>query len=807
MSASLSTLLSRLVVRDVRSVARGELDFLRETRLHAWYLQKAATVAHWSRTSELQKAVDALERVEIQLRDVANAPIRDMPFDIFREWRLRNEKVIRRSVHQYRKLHLYARTATDHLGMSQASIPLLHKSLKRSVLESQLLLDSYAHDVRHVARFFGLRVEETPAIDALAAHGHLDQLQVESQKTAEYGLQALIALPNWMAFRHHHLPLLAHEVGLMWLRELARPGRCERFQRFLEEVAEPVASILQSSGLHKDGTCPAYAQAYVIKMLADMMAYAIAGPAYMYSLYFRVTGVLPQIRVEPEYLSPAVRLGVLLDLHENEFPEGVPSWGRAHRELGDAIRQRRAEYDAYLKDAEDGPARLDYEKKLTDACVERLSHPFRTREEARLWRSNGKGGSVIADNVWDALRTTNDAIPDVARPLGREELHDAEACLRETGWRVPAVSNVLWSTYWSSHRHDTDKEAGQRNPALGQISHVLLGAGLRPYGTLPPLTVNEWLEIRFHRVAPGSDVKRLRERFNALVNDDGESQFAKQGLFLADVLGESSLLSMRRTPLASEGRFPPVLDDQKIYYGCDRHLCGRLNASFPLDPQLRTEPGSDHGQMQWYARLTRPGVILMISQFLLQEKTSTAEFVARLQAIAAELADHQIFVEAVCDSLGPEDVMVLWSARDQNVLQHLGEYLLRRDGTGLRVRHSRTQFLINGEFTATGEHRSSGPPAPIQGTAVVTLAGVRNFSDFPRGSIMEKLPGATMTWVMGKDDLLLEADISDSDGLLRLRNVVREALAHENALEVSIAWKIITDRITGETSSRDTGAL
>lgn len=719
--AAQASLLEDVLVRDLGGACAAVSGFVRQDLLRAHYLRAVAThLGLEAGEGEFRKWTGALTRVEQQLDEIRKK-IASPGFGAGDCEAVHGD--FSSLVNRHRVTARALWTACDFLGLQLESGAVhLERDLRRSLDSTHKLVETYTHLIASSGRLLigaELLADSTREASSIVSFDYIPRPKVDYNVAVSDGLHHLcvfVELPSWYAVRHRHLPTLAHEIAISWAHAAAENEvglRCLRklLQRHIDQIAPVLEQHAEQVGL------PAYeienaAEAYTAKLMADMMAYCVAGPAYLCSLY-SLTGLSSRSPRDYTQLPLQVRVASLLRLHEMAFagPRGGTAWGRVFCDVARVIGARER-------------ARPDHRREL-EAIAEGFAPLAETvyGQVGHFWSTDPRGvRGQLAEYAWgDIARTYRDMGDRYAPRSSRQTYNPSKwkEFLDETGWRIQSLPNFFWGQFWDQR---TSNGGGQKHVPMGRLAFPVWDAVLRPDRQRRPLHRRNYLELRFYRLAPNSSAERLEASLWRSVEKD--EMLLERGLFSARVMGSWDLVTIAPDPSQNAFHdFPPVISE--------RHASCR----YISEPHVVAELASAD-EPPWFEKLTGVETLLM-TQFVLGARDPTAHFVDRVHELLSGFPG--IAAKLILASLGWEDIIVVWGLAPEAEWASVANVIvsLQKDSRGGELaRHSFTQVLLtpmfrNAHVSLPPDSHGSGQDLhcklQVQFTGVKDLSALRSF--------------------------------------------------------------------------------
>lgn len=770
-----SASIEELIRRDYEGAARTISRFVRQDRHRARYLGRIAfSLRLTSDTKQYRQHATSLKRLQQDLDGLRESIARADIGSLQAAWGDFDAE-LEGIVYRHRVTAHALWTACDFFGLQlPANAGYLEKSLRRSIEVAQEMVKIYARLVPKVAeRLLGATGLLSEPI-VIVSFDHQCDAQVDFSLSTDGSkhLCMFVELPYWYAVRHRHLPALAHEISYAWLEAVSRQTDIvSRLAEFLDDVAVNVAGVLaqhieevvraDSSGLEQATADELHAtgHAYACKVLADLLAYSIAGPSYLYSFLFsEAAGVFASDpTIVSDHVPVASRLGCLLQLSSLDLErEDKPPWD-VFRRMNALARSR-----LDLRGTERA-----YERDLVEAFAPLIQTVSRT--VASAWRDPASAEQRaseyprIREYAWEEVM----ALPHGAYPLAKWRHYFEDA-----GWHAPAIPSFLWGQYVDDPGSDKP-----RRSRMGSLAHPLWEAVLRPDSENRITRRGDYLDLTFYRLAPSTDesgfLKSLQQNIPQRDTDPNP--------FVSGVLGAWDFMSIR--PLTRAPASPEVFD--RVYYFDESHFAAEILFD-----------GTGGGD--WAQRLSTPQSTLVVSQFVLGDDVSTAGFVDSVVSVTKALQDPGVSVALVLTSLGWEDAIVIWrvapGAKPGAISRAVLElFQSSADGDG-PVRHSFTQVLVGPRVWRKGADPLAGSdevqPANLSATLEIELSGVLKVKDLvgriERDKLGEVRSRTAVPW--GHVDVVIQLSIEPTTDLLALRRRINALVADGLAVSATCSW-------------------
>jgi len=773
-----TSLMEELAARDLRGASSIIYGFVRQDLLRARYLREVATSMQLEATGgPYNRCVNSLRAIEADLQVILTSlkalwGRSTLGADDLQKVDEKLGNVISR--HRVTTRALW--TACDFLGPQLGSSSVyLEKYLRRSLEGAQRLVEVYAVLVPKVgAQVIDLPEEdEVPSkLSAIVSFEHRRVPQVDFNSiAAESGesreLCVFVELPYWYAVRHRHLATLAHELGLAWIHSVAKtPGGKTALRRLIDPTAEKVRRVLMREALDLramygqrfSAEAERLAHGHAQKLLADLLAYSVAGPAYLYS-FFMLEGALARFGDDFDYtrLFLEVRFLALSRAHSHEFDSLDTEWKSTFAQVN-------SEICALIAERRDG-ARRSYGKlrhHMVDELLNALSDFIDEvwQRAGSAWRDRSTDEPEIKGNIppanWD----------EVAVIIGEDQRADVwRSFFEDAGWRLQALPCFLWGQYVDQRRRNLENVA-----AMGRIAQPLWDGALRPDRKQRRVFRGRYCRVDFYRVAPGgsvADLVDLLSQSTAEASDD-------EPISAAGVLGSFDMMTIEEdfSPNVAKD-FPPAKRDS-VKYVCESHIVCEVRLDGP--PQA--------GPLA--ARFNQEGTHV-VTQFVLAANSSLAEFLAILGESMVN-APAGLEVTVVLASLGWEDAIVVWHVEGAPEWGALSAFMthLGHGEEGI-VRHSFTQVIVGPVTQQLVEGvKSFRQPANFSGAFEVQFAGVQEVDSLEQALHQAGADLPNARW--GQIDVAARWSVKPTTDLASLWIEISGHIKNELAVSMTASW-------------------
>ncbi|MDC3378729.1 hypothetical protein OAX78_00420 [Planctomycetota bacterium] len=793
--------LQQLVVADLKHTVCVTRNFVREARRKAAYHIDSqgrrdgvlVEVLSW-----MDSELAALEETE-QLSG----------FKEFVSWRSNFKETFDRIIRQFRVTHRVIQTRAGFSWAPWRTHPTFTgQNLKRAVEATEFLLSLYGELGAEALTKLGVVLGSDMPPRTVVGFSHCAAPEIDYAKGQERP-SIFASLPFWYAVKHRHISTLAHETVLGTIHALP-----EAHHGLLYGWAWDISELLRRTLPTPLRREPAFVTSavqlgagFASKLLADIVAYRIAGPAFLYSLYFLATGVrgVDPKRVDWKELPLTTRFGVLLRLHEEDMSQiassqggaGCGRWTRALERITDGLRAREAQFQSAYPKA-DYPQR-QFEEELTAMALRMVDD---TRAAGFPWRTDRKRSRShkrIPRDAWGDVVTVMSGLSEGKEwksTYGAYELNEIwGSFFPMCEFNVQALPTFLWGLW---HEFRAMQMQPKQHLPVGQFVQPLWQAVLRGYSPPGNHAPHEYLEVVLVRLAPGTSADEFRARLAA---ETGYLQ--EQGYFVADLLGAWDLVFIVRGYFALLRHDVPAFD-RDVTYMSEPHTAVRLKRPLP--------PGdSRRANGEWYKCLLsayKSGAgLLAMTQFLLRDETTLGEVIDLIHA--EQPGSRSLKPVLILDSLGWEDLIVFWrlpvlpTADDETHFQGLFD-LISDSSLRSKVRLSFTQTLLNATFRHPDDGELSEQPleTPFRAHVQVAITGIAGSAEqeLLRREMEKILPQPHVTLAAGQPDMLLRVTVEDRKQLFDLRRTLGTLLKgtqHASALgptHTSAVVSLLRDR-------------